>query len=66
MVHSILSLATTRDRVPIFSMEIDVMRGLPAAFLANGILIVTCVGLELTTPVLRVRTLSYCTHDITG
>ena len=41
------------------------MRWLPVAFLTNGVyIVVTRVGFELTTPVLRVRTLNYTAATI--
>ena len=41
----------------ILSREVDFMGLFPVAFLTNGVFILTHGGIELTTPVLRVRML---------
>ena len=60
VAYSISSVAETRDgALSYFSRKVEFTRWFPVAFLANGVLKVTRGGIELTTPVLRVRMLNY-------
>ena len=52
VAYSISSVAEARDKARNFSREVELMRWFPAAFLTNGVFIVTPVGIELMTPVL--------------